>query len=157
MKPHHTRKDVTEFLALHRIAMPGVSRDPKDFSRLLFADLRGRGYDVVPVNPAADEIDGASCFHSVREITPPVEGALVMTPASRVQGVVEDCDSAGVRKLWLYRATGAGAVDRKAVEWAEEHGCSVVAGECPLMFLPQTAWYHRAHGVWRGLTGQLPR
>ena len=42
-----------EFLAQRRIALVGVSRNPRDLSRTLFRELRRRGYDVVPVNPDA--------------------------------------------------------------------------------------------------------
>jgi len=41
----------SDFLAQRRIALVGVSRDPRDLSRALFRELRGRGYDVVPVHP----------------------------------------------------------------------------------------------------------
>jgi len=43
-----TTRDVEDFLALKRIAMVGVSRDPKDFSRHLFREMYSRGYDMVP-------------------------------------------------------------------------------------------------------------
>ena len=53
-----TIHDVEDFLALDRIAMVGVSRNPKDFSRLLFREMCDRGYDMVPINLVAEEIDG---------------------------------------------------------------------------------------------------
>jgi predicted CoA-binding protein len=156
MSTAHAIKDIDGFLALRRIAMPGISRDPKHFSRMLFADLRNRGYDVVPVNPSAREIDGLPCAPSVREITPPVQGALVMTPAGQTRSVLEDCEAAGIRDVWLYQAFGPGAVSEAALDFAGEHHMRVIAGECPFMFLSETEWYHRAHRAWRGLTGRLP-
>ena len=62
---------VVDFLACQRIAMVGVSREPLDFSRGLFRDLQGRGYDMVPVNPKGGEIEGLSCWRSVQEVFPP--------------------------------------------------------------------------------------
>lgn len=156
LMPTHTMNDIREFLALHRIAMPGVSRNPKDFSRTLFTELRRRGYDVVPVNPAVGEIDGVPCFRSVREIAPPVEGALVMTGAGQSAQVLEDCEAAGVRRIWLYRAFGDGAVSPGALQFASGHGMRMVAGECPFMFLPQAGWVHQTHRAWRGMLGRLP-
>jgi predicted CoA-binding protein len=156
MNANHTMNDIREFLSLRRIAMPGTSRNPKHFSRLLFTELRNRGYDVTPVNPSAAEIDGVRCVASVRDITPPVEGALVLTPAEQTRAVLEDCQAAGIRSVWLYRAFGPGAVSDAALEYAGEHRMRVVGGECPFMFLPGAAWYHRAHHAWRGITGALP-
>jgi predicted CoA-binding protein len=46
---------VQEFLSQKRLAVVGLSRQPKDFSRALFHALRDQGYDVVPVNPEAEE------------------------------------------------------------------------------------------------------
>ena len=45
---------IQDFLAQKRIAVVGVSHDPKDFSRSLLRTLRERGYDAVAVNPELD-------------------------------------------------------------------------------------------------------
>jgi hypothetical protein len=57
----------------------------------------------------------------------------------------------------MYRAAGKGAVNAKAVAFCEEHGIRVVPGECPFMFLPETATFHRLHGLIRKITGRYPR
>jgi hypothetical protein len=59
-----TIREVEDFLALHRIAMVGVSRNPEDFSRKLFREMCERGYDMVPVNLVAEEIDGRECLEN---------------------------------------------------------------------------------------------
>src|SRR6187455_2772457 len=59
---------IEEFLALKRIAVVGVSRDPKQTSYTLWQELRQRRYDAVPVNPAATEIDGVKCVATVIDI-----------------------------------------------------------------------------------------
>lgn len=53
---------IEDFLAQKRIAMVGGSRQVKDFSVLLFKELRQRGYDVVPINPHASDISGQRPF-----------------------------------------------------------------------------------------------
>ena len=42
---------INDFLAQKRIAMVGISREPRNFSVSLFQELCRRGYDMVPVNP----------------------------------------------------------------------------------------------------------
>ena len=150
-------QQIREFLGQKRFAMVGVSRQPKDFSRMLLREFCERGYRVVPVNPEARELDGQPCFARLQEIEPPVEAALFMTPPTLTDLAVKDCPEAGVRRVWMYRATGIGAVSADAVKFCEEHGISVIAGECPLMFLPNTAWYHRIHGLVKRITGSYPR
>ena len=147
---------IHDFLACRRIAAAGVARDSRHFSRTIFRELRERGYDVVPVNPKAAEIDGARCYAQVSEIDPPVEGALLTTTGAASEAVVCDCAAAGIRRVWLYRAVGQGAVTPAAVELCEKHGISVVSGECILMFLHDAGWIHAAHAVVRRLVGSYP-
>ena len=70
---------IEDFLAQKRIAMVGVSRQAKDFSVLLFKELRQRGDDVVPNNPHASDILGLRCFAPVQDIRQPVDAVLLMT------------------------------------------------------------------------------
>jgi len=148
---------IQDFLAQKRIAMAGISRDQKSFSAQLFDELCRRGYDVVPVNPNATEVKGRRCFARVQDIQPPVDAALLMTSPRATEDVVRDCVEAGIRRVWMYRASGEGAVSAEAVNRCHEHGILVVPGECPYMFLPKTAWYHGVHGFLRRITGHYPR
>lgn len=152
-----TRKQINDFLNERRFAAVGLSRDPKEFSRMLVREFLGRGYDVVPVNPAVTEIDGRQCFANVRDITPPVSAALLLTSPAATDAVVRDCVAAGVTQVWMYRGGGNGAVSPEAVEFCREHGVKVVAGECPFMFLPGTGFPHRLHGLIRRISGTYPR
>jgi predicted CoA-binding protein len=70
---------IRDFLAQKRIAVVGVSHDPKDFSRSLLRTLPERGYDAVAVNPHLNFVDDVRCFATLAEIKPPVDDALVMT------------------------------------------------------------------------------
>ena len=156
--PTHTSslEVIEDFLAQKRIAMVGVSRQTKDFSVLLFKELRQRGYDVVPINPSASDILGQRCFARVQDIQPPVDTALLMTSPSVTETVVEDCAKAGIRRIWMYRAGGDGAVSTKAVEFCKERGIRLIPGECPFMFLPGNG-FHALHGFIRKLTGDFPK
>ena len=151
-----TLQAIHEFLGCRRIAAAGVARDRRHFSRVLFRELRARGYDVVPVNPNADEIDGVRCYARVSDIQPPVEGALLTTTGEASASVVSDCVAAGVRRVWLYRGAGRGAVTPAALELCAKHGISVVPGECILMFLRDAGWIHAAHGMFRKVVGSYP-
>ena len=126
-----TRTDIEDFLRLQRFAMVGVSRDPKDFSRGLFRELCDRGYDVVPINLFADVIDGLECFERLQVVKPAFEGALLMTSPRETERVVRDCAEAGIRRVWMYRAGGQGAVSPEAVAYCRKNGINVVEGYCP--------------------------
>jgi len=145
------RDNANDFLAHKRLALVGLSRNPKDFSRYIYNELRQRGYDVVPVNPNVEEVDGVRCFARLQDVAPPVEGALVMTAANQSEGVVHDCAEAGIDRVWLHRGAGAGSVSQAAVDFCEKRGMRLVAGYCPYMFLSKASFFHRLHGFFRKL------
>jgi len=148
---------IQDFLAQKRIAMVGISRDEQSFSVSLFKELGRLGYDIAPVNPQVKAVMGRNCFARLQDIEPPVEAALLMTSPAVTDAVVADCAEAGIKRVWMYRAGGKGAVSNKAIEFCRERGIQVVAGECPLMFLPGSGRIHGFHGLIRKLTGRYPR
>lgn len=148
---------IQRFLDEKRIAMIGLSRDPKHFSVALFEELCRRGYDVIPVNPKAPSIKGHHCFARVQDIERPVKAALLMTAPEITDTVVSDCFAAGVTQVWMYRAGGKGAVSTKAIEFCESKGMEVIPGQCPFMFLPEAAGVHRFHRFIRKITGRYPQ
>jgi len=153
----NSRKSIDSFLNHKRLAVVGVSRNAKDFSRSLFRELQSRGYDLVPVNPNAEEIEGIPAVASVKDASPAVEGALLMTESHVSGGVVRECYDAGIQDIWLYRAAGTGAVSRSALDFCDEKQMNVVNGECPFMFLPQNGFPHNFHGFCRKMLGRLPQ
>jgi uncharacterized protein len=147
---------IEDFLAQKRIAIVGISREPGSFSATLFKELRHRGYDVVPVNPNASEVLELNCFARVQDIQPPVDGAMLMTSPAATEEVVSDCAMAGIRRVWMFRAAGQGAVSSKAIRFCEQKGIEVIPGECPFMFLRHASAIHRLHGLIRKVTGRYP-
>jgi predicted CoA-binding protein len=142
---------IRDFLAQKRLAIAGVSREPKHFSRAMFREFRAKGYDAVPVNPAAPNIDGLPCFATVRDIQPPVNAVLLMTAPEASGEILRECANCGVKRIWIYRA------GPEAAGFCEAHGMAVIANECPLMFLEDRAWFHSLHGWLRKMAGSYPR
>jgi predicted CoA-binding protein len=138
-----------EFLEQKRIAVVGVSRHPRDFSRAVFRALAERGYDVVPVNPAATEIEGRRAFARVADVAPPVGAALLLTAPARTEAAVRDCMAAGVRRVWMHRGGGPGAATPEALALCAANGLDVVHDLCPFMMLPDAGLGHRLHGYFR--------
>ncbi len=148
-----TRRDIDEFLAQKRIAFVGVSRDPKQFANIVYREFRKKGYQLYPVNPQAEQLEGDTCYPSVSQLPGPVDGALVMVPPTEAEDVVQECGEAGIRRVWL----GKGAVSRDAVGYCREHGMAVVDGACPMMFAAPVGFAHACHRFVVGLTGGLPK
>ena len=151
-----TLPEIRRFLSTKRLAMAGVSRNEKHFSRALYRSLQDRGYEVVPVNPQAAMIGDERCYPRVSSIEPPVDAVLVMTPAKQTAAVCEDCLRAGIARIWMYRAIGHGAVDKAAAERCRE------AAQRPLIGREPDRPTIQAHGHVdddarpRGAHGKLP-
>jgi uncharacterized protein len=150
-----TRADIEDFLTQQRIALVGVSRDPKDFSRSLFREMRKRGYDMVPVNLFAEDIEGEEFFQSLHSVSPAVDGVLLMTPFWEAERIAEECAELGIPRVWMYRPGKKGASTQKAIDYCKKHDIRVVEG-CPLMFMRGTSFPHHAHGFLLKLFGQYP-
>jgi hypothetical protein len=150
------RVRIEEFLGQKRIAFVGLSSDPRHFSHAVWKEMRERGYELVPVHPTAKELEGVAVFASVEDIPEPVGGALLMTPPAASASVVAECADAGILRVWLHRGVGHGSVTDDAIAMANARGLDLVAGQCPLMFLRDPAWIHRAHAWAKKLVGTYP-
>lgn len=151
-----THQDIEYFLTCKRLAMVGVSHNPKDFSRRLFAEFCRRGYDMVPVNPQMTEVGGSRCFARLQDVAPPVAGVLVMTAPEISARIVRDADEAGIDHVWLYGVGGRRAVYKAAVNYCEQRAIRLVVGYCPYMFFPETPFFHRFHGFCMKVMGTYP-
>ena len=81
-----SKNAIDSFLACRRLAIVGVSRDPKDFSRSVFRAFVERGYDVVPVNANGGDIEGRPAVRRIADVEPPIEAALLMIPTAGERG-----------------------------------------------------------------------
>lgn len=150
-------KDITKFLECKRIALVGVSRKPHHFSRALLREFAGAGYDPVPVNREAAEVEGRKCFTCLSEITPAVEAALLLTAtAGATDQAVRECQQADIRRIWIYKNVHDGRNHEQTIEFCRVQKFAIIEGYCPLMFLPRAGFVHRAHGFFLKLAGHYP-
>jgi hypothetical protein len=150
-------EDITKFLECKRVAFVGVSRRPQHFSRALLREFGAKGYDPVPVNPQATEIEGRKCFARLADITPPVEAALLMTGAPEATDqALRECIESDIRKIWIYKSVHDGDNHEQAMEFCRLRGSAVIEGYCPFMFLPHPAMVHRVHHFLMKVVGSNP-
>ena len=154
-----TIKEVsTEFLANRRIAVTGVSRNPKGHgSNAVYKRLRQRGYEVFAVNPNADEVEGDPCYHDLRSIPGGVGAVVVGTRPATAEATIRECVDLGIRHVWMHRGFGAGSVSDAATRYGREHGITVIDGGCPLMFDPTADVGHKAMRAVLSLGGNVPK
>lgn len=150
-----SRAVIDDFLEQRRLAFVGASHDPGEFSASVYRELKGHGYELSPVNPHAEEVDGDPCVPSVADLPDGIDGAIVMVPADASAEVVRACIDRGIPRVWLHRGGGPSSVSDEAVALCRDHGVEVVDGACPMMFMDDAAWFHRVHRWGRSVTGHL--
>ncbi len=147
-----------DFLSQRRIAVAGVSRtDSGHGANVVYTGLRKAGYEVFAVNPNAEEVAGDACYRDLASIPGGVEAVVVGTAPGDSAAVVSDCAEQGIQRVWLHRSFGGGSVSDEAAEIGKEKGLRVIAGGCPMMFLPKADIGHRCMRWFLGLTGGLPK
>ena len=152
------REAATEFLSHHRIAVTGVSRDPKTHgANFVYQRLRDRGYEVFAVNPNADRVEGDTCYHDLKSIPGGVDAVVIGTRPEIAEDTMRECADLGLGHVWMHRSFGTGSVSDAATTYGRERGIRVIDGGCPLMFGPTSDPGHKAMRFVCTLTGKVPR
>lgn len=124
-----------DFLANKRIAVTGVSRDPKTHgANFVYRRLRERGYEVFAVNPNATEVEGDHAYDNLTSIPGGVDAVVIGTRPERAEGTMRECADLGIEQVWMHRSFGGGSVSDTATRYGREHGITVIDGGCPCMF-----------------------
>ena len=135
---HSLPETIRELLTETRTwAVVGCSPDPRRDSHRVARLLQRRGFRVIPVNPAVDELLGERCYPSVLDI-PSSEGVEVVDIFRRADQAgrhVDEAIATGARGVWLQ----LGVIDQAAAERAQSAGLRVVMDRCPAIELPRLA------------------
>lgn len=148
---------VADFLAQKRIAVAGVSRGGKEAANFIFRKLRDSGYEVVPVNPKADRVEGVACYRDLSSVPQPPDGVVIATTPAAAHVLVEECRSLGIERIWMHRSFGNGSVSEEAAQRARDYGISVIEGGCPLMYCQPVDVPHRMMRWFLSVAKKLPR
>lgn len=148
---------VADFLAARRIAVAGVSRHRGEAANAVFRKLKSAGYEVTPLNPQADEVEGVRCYRDVGAIPGGVDAVVIATPPAVGVDVVRQCAEHGVKHIWFHRSFGQGSVADEAVRECEARGLHHIVGGCPLMYVEPVDLGHRCMRWVLGFGGRVPR
>lgn len=143
---------IQEFLEPRKFAFIGLSSDPKKFSRAAFKELKAKGYQMFPVNPKLDEVDGVKCYKDVAALPADVKHALFMTPKENTAGAVENAIHHGITHIWIQQ----GAETKEALEVASENAVKLVSKTCILMHAAPSG-VHKFHSFLMKLFGAFPK
>jgi uncharacterized protein len=108
------------------IAMVGLSNNPFRPSHFAAIYMLANGYNIIPVNPACQEILGRKCYASLSDIPEPVDIVDVFRKPADVPPLVDEAIAIGAKVLWLQ----LGVINEAAAKKALEAGLEVVMDRC---------------------------
>lgn len=128
------REIIADFLAGGPYAVVGASTDRAKFGNKVLRAYIRKGFEVHPVNPRADAVEGLKCYPDLRSLPKPPRGVSIITPPAITERVVVEAAEAGARFVWMQ----PGAESPEAVRIARGRGLEVIAdGSC---FLVETGF-----------------
>jgi predicted CoA-binding protein len=133
--------NVKEFLNEKNIAVAGASRSGKKFGNAALKELKAKGYNLYPVHPEADELEGIKCFNSVGRLPEKAGGVFICVRPAEAVKVIKDAEKAGVTKIWLQ----SGAESQEAIDYCAQNNISLVYNKCILMFAEPAGFFHKLH------------
>ncbi len=149
--------NVAEFLAGKRFAVAGVSRQPQQAANAIYRKMCNSGFEVLPVNPNAAEIEGVRCYPNLASVSGSIHGVVVATHPRNALDIVRQCSELGVRHVWFHRSFGTGSVSGEAVAECQARGIQCIEGGCPLMYSEPVDLGHRCLRWWLRMGGRVPR
>jgi predicted CoA-binding protein len=108
------------------VASVGVSSNEEKPSYGIFGYLKAHGYQMIPVNPTAAEIQGSKVFPDLLSIPDKVDVVQVFRKPEDVPPVVEQAIQIGARVVWMQE----GVINEAAAARAESAGLQVVMDRC---------------------------
>lgn len=146
---------VARFLEGRRFAVVGVSRTD-GVGNAILKKLRASGFEAIPVNPRAGELEGERCYPDLSSIPGRLDGVVFAGHPRVALGYVRQCDLLDVPVIWFHRSFGDGSVADAAVEECRRLGVEAIVGGCPLMWCEPVDVVHRCMRWWLGRRGRIP-
>jgi uncharacterized protein len=148
-----TKNDIEQFLEPKRLAIAGVSRNPKKFGHAVFQGLKKSGYTVFPVNPHSGELDGEKCYATVGDLPGDVKHLLIVTPKKDTDGVLREAIHKGMTRIWVQQMSETPDTARIAAE----SNVKLISNKCIFMFAEPVTGMHKFHRTVMGIFGRLPK
>ena len=122
----------SEFLS--QVGFAKLSLDPMKPAHSVPVYMLYHDYDVIPVNPEADEILGRKCYASLSDVPGDIGILNVFRPSDQVVPVVEEAlqrrkERGDVHVIWLQK----GIRNARARAMAEEAGVVYVEDRCVMV------------------------
>lgn len=148
-----TKEQIHSFFQSDSIAIAGVSRNEKKFGRMVFDEMKKNGYNVIPINPSTNEIDGQTCYSEIDKLPDSIDSLLIATPKDQTDKILRKAINKGIKNIWIQQHSNTD----QTLEIAEEYDKEIIHKKCIFMFAEPVAGFHKFHRTLVKVFGQLPK
>ena len=120
---------IKEFMAQKKFAVVGATDNPEKYGHQILINLKSRNYEVYPVNPRLDTVEGMKCYPTIADIPEKVDVVDFVVPPAATESILKDCLKLGLDRIWLQ----PGSESEAAVKFCEDNNLKVVHGVCVMM------------------------
>jgi predicted CoA-binding protein len=107
-------------------ALVGVSENRAKYGYEVFEALIAKGYQVYPINPKYEQVDGHVCYSSLDDLPEMPDVVVTAVPPVVTEKVVRSCVQLGVDTVWM----PPGSWSEQAVQTCEEEGIEEIHDVC---------------------------
>jgi len=83
------------------IALIGASNDRSKYGNKIYRDLRNKGYNVTPINPKEEKIEGDKAYSSIEEMKKLPDIANFVVPPPVAMKIAQNITNLGIKHLWF--------------------------------------------------------
>ena len=107
-----------------RIAVVGASRDRSKYGNKCVRAYAAEGWEVLPVNPGADEVEGLTAYRSLKAVPGELHRISVYLPPKVADRLIPELADKGAWEVWF----NPGSADAEVLARAREYGLKVIDG-----------------------------
>lgn len=120
---------IKEFMAQKKFAVVGATDNPEKYGHQILNNLRNRGYEVYPVNPRLEAIEGMKCYATLSELPAKVDVVDFVVPPAATESILKECLELGLDRIWLQ----PGSESEAAIRFCQENNLKVVHDVCVML------------------------
>ncbi len=107
-------------------AIVGATENPEKYGYKVLADLKDKGFNVIPVNPKYQEIVGLTCYPDLISMDDRPDVVVLIVGEKNAEKVVQNCIDLKLNKIWFQ----PGSEYEEAVNLAKKEGFDVMLDKC---------------------------
>lgn len=120
---------IKEFMVQKKFAVIGATDNPEKYGNRIVKNLKNRGYEVYPVNPKLDAVEGLTCYKTLSDVPVKVDIVDFVVPPAVTEKTLEECVKLGLTRIWLQ----PGSESEAAIAYCKEHNLKVVHDVCVMV------------------------